>query len=255
MSLFHRRGQDGAKSAGYLTAGDVGHSPNGTPLDEILHVKTAEDPLKWLGIPVGWGGAFYYSGPDAFAETMAPLIWGVWKEQNPGVTDPDPLAVDRTRTELRYYAEKFGGFDPMRLFETVTFLHIPSPTVSALPVRCCVDDGPGLTADMAALVVDPNAVEPPVVDKFHTETLGNGIKATRHCLFDAEPGKDPDERGVWVGVRYAFKVPNRQAVVTVVATHTDLGRMAAAQRDLDEFVNTISLQHPGGKPAILDPAP
>jgi len=124
-----------------------------------------------------------------------------------------------------------------------------------LPVRCWVDDGPGLTTQMAALVEDPNAVQPPVVEKFHAAVLGNGIKATRHCLFDPEPGQDPDERGVWVSVRYAFKVPNRQAVVTVVATHTDLGRMVAAQPDLDEFVNAMSLQHPGGKPAILDPAP
>lgn len=245
MNLFHRRGQDGAKSAGYGTAGELGHSRNGTPLAEILHVKTAEDPLKWIMIPTHWSDGTLYEGPEEFAAEQAPELWDLWKEQNPGVSDPDPSAVDRTRTELKYYAEKFGGFDPMRLFETVTFLHIPSPTVSALPVRCSVDDGPGLTAEMAALVVDPSAVEAPVVEPFHTKGLGTGIKATRHCLFDPEPGKDPDERGMWVAVRYAFKVPNRQAVVTIVATHTDLGRMAAAQPDLDEFVNTITLKHAG----------
>jgi hypothetical protein len=249
--LFHRRGPDGAK--GYLTSGEVGHSPNGTPLGEILHVKTAEDPLKWTMIPTVWGGGSLYEGPEDFAAQEAPELWALWKDQNPGVSDPDPLAVDRTRAELQFYAEKFGGFDPMRLFETVTFLHIPSPTVTAMPVRCCVDDGPGLTADMAALVVDPNAVQPPTVEKFHTHALGDGIKATRHCLYDAEPGQDPDQRGMWVSVRYAFKVPDRQAVVTIVATHNDLGRMAAAQSDLDEFVNTITLKHagPAGAPLPL----
>jgi hypothetical protein len=252
MSLFHRREYDSAK--GGLTAGELGHSTNGTPLHEILHVNPHENPRKWLGIPVGWGGAFYYSGPEAFAKTMAPPLWGLWKEQNPGVSEPDPSAVDRTRAELQYYAEKFGGFDPMRLFETVTYLHIPSPTVTAMPVRCCVDDGPGLTADMAALVEDPSAVQPPTVEKFRTAALGDGIKATRHCLYDAEPGQDPDQRGVWVSVRYAFKVPDRQAVVTVVATHDDLGRMAAAQPDLDEFVNTITLVFADGRPFTLDPA-
>jgi hypothetical protein len=244
MSLF-RRGHDGGK--GYLTSGDVGHSPNGTPLAQILHVDTAEDRLKWLLIPVHWGDGYTFSGPDEWANMIAPLIWGAWKERNPGVSEPDPLAVDRTRAEIQSYAEKFGGFDRTRPFETVTFLHIPSPTVSAMPVRCCVDDGPGLTAEMAALVNDPDAVQPPVVEKFHTEALGDGIKATRHCLYDAEPGQDPDQRGMWVSVRYAFKVPDRQAVVTVVATHTDLGRMAAAQPDLDEFVNTTTLSMPAAK--------
>jgi hypothetical protein len=243
--LFHRRGQDGARSAGYLTAGDVGHSPNGTPLDEILHVQPHEDRHKWIMIPTGWGDGFTCNGPDDFANMMAPLFWGAWREWHPGTPEPDPLAVDRTRAEWQYYAERYGGFDPNRLFETVTYLHTPSPTVSAMPVRCCVDDGPGLTAELAALVEDPSAIKPPVVEPFHTKGLGQGIKATRHCLFDAEPGQDPDQREVWVAVRYAFKVPNRQAVVTIVATHTDLGRMEAAQPDLDEFVTTITLKHAG----------
>jgi hypothetical protein len=199
-------------------------------------------------IPTHWGDGFRCSGPGDFAEDMAPVIWEAWQERNPGVKDPDPLAVDRTRAELQYYAEKFGGFDPMRLFEITTYLHLPSPTVTALPVRAYVDDAPDLTVEMAALVVDPDAVQAPVVEKFHTAALGAGIKATRHGLFDPEPGQDPDERGVWVAVRYAFAVPGHQAVVTVVATHTDLGRMAAAQADLDEFVNTITLKLPAGKP-------
>jgi hypothetical protein len=108
---------------------------------------------------------------------------------------------------------------------------------------------------MAALVVDPTAVEAPVVEKFHTAALGAGIKATRHGLYDPEPGKDPDERTMWVAVRYAFAVPGRQAVVVVVATHTDLGRMAAAQSDLDEFVDTITLTFADGTPAGTAPAP
>jgi hypothetical protein len=201
------------------------------------------------------GDGCTFNGPAEFASRMAPLYWGAWKERNPGVSDPDPLAVDRTRAEIQYYAEKFGGFDPMRLFETVTFLHIPTATVSAMPVRCWVDDGPGLTAEVAALVEDPNAVQPPVVEKFHTPALGDGIKATRHCLYDAEPGQDPDKRGMWVSVRYAFKVPDRQAVVTVVATHNDLGLMTAAQNDLDAFVNTIRLIYADGRPFTPNSAP
>jgi hypothetical protein len=256
MISFHRHGHDGAPAAGYVTAGSVGHSRNGTPLGQILHVDTAEDPLKWLMIPTHWGKELCgYSDPDDFANIEAPELWALWQELNPGVHDPGPLAIDRTRAELKSYAEKFGGFDPMRLFEIVTWLHIPSPTVSAMPVRAWVDDGPGLTVEMAALVVDPTAVEAPVVEEFHTAALGYGIKATRHGLSDPEPGKDPAERGLWVAVRYAFKVPDHQAVVIVVATHTDLGRMAAAQADLDEFVNTITLGFAGGAPAGTAPAP
>jgi hypothetical protein len=249
MISFHRQSHDTSGPSAYTTASALGHTANGTPLGHVVYANVRGlDPLKWIMIPTHWGEAFMCEGPDDFAETEAKAAWGLWKELNPEAKDPGPLGLDRTRVEFKYYAEKFGGFDPMRPFEVTTYLHLPSPTVSALPVKIYVDDTPDLTVEMAALVVDPDAIEAPVMEKFGTAALGEGIKATRHGVFDPEFGKDPDERGVWVAVRYAFAVPGRQAVVTVVATHTDLGRMAAAQSDLDEFVNTINLKMPAAKP-------
>jgi hypothetical protein len=254
VNFFHRdkhRDDNAGLPPGYVTAGSLGHSPNGTPLDQILHARTRRDPLKWLMIPGNWG--FRWSGPQAWADVMGQQVWDLWVEQNPGVEKPDPAAVDRTALELRSYAEKFGGYDPLTPFEITTYLHLPSPTVSALPVKVWVDDTPGLTIEAAT--TNPDAIKPPLIEKFHTDTLGDGLKVTTHGLLDPEPGEQPDTTSVWISITYAFAVPTRQAVVTIRATDTDLGRMTGAATDIDEFVNLIHLEQnvPDGLPVPWSP--
>src|SRR5581483_9735495 len=100
MSFLHRH-KDG--DSGHLTAGDLGHSQYGTPLDEILHAKVGRDALKWMMVPTFWGGN--WSGPDQWAETRGPEVWALWQEQT-GAPKPDPEAVAPTVLELKSYAEQ-----------------------------------------------------------------------------------------------------------------------------------------------------
>jgi hypothetical protein len=253
MNLFHRDKHgpaSGGLPAGYVTAESVGHSPNGTPLNEILFASVRPDPVKWLMIPADWDG--HWTSAAEWADDLAGSCWGVWAELNE-VEKPGQEAIDRTALELRTYAEKLGGFDPKQPFEVAPYLHLPSPTLSALPVKVWVDDTPDLTVETATEA--PEAIRPPVVEEFTTEKLGTGRKVTIYGTLDPEPGDLPGTQTTWVSVCYAFKVPTRQAVVTIRATDTDLGRMTGAAADIDEFVNLIYLEQnvPGHLPVPWSP--
>src|SRR5215472_15132747 len=67
MNLLHRRKRD---RPDHLTAGELGHSQYGTPLDEIIHAKAGCDPLKWIMVPAVWGG--HWSGPEHWANEAGP---------------------------------------------------------------------------------------------------------------------------------------------------------------------------------------
>jgi hypothetical protein len=170
---------------------------------------------------------------------MGPLDWEVWVEQTPDAEHPGSEVVGRTVLELTRYAEKFGGFDPTRPFEIVTYLYLPDPRKYALPVHVWVDDRPDLTVEQAT--ADEDAIEAPVAAEFRFRSLGTGRKTLSHGVLDPEPGDLPGTQALWVTARYAFAVPGRQAIVTVKATETDLARMTAAAADLDEFVASITL--------------
>lgn len=247
MTLWRQKDHSGP---GHKTTGELGHSQYGTPLGQIVHADLHYEKLKWLMIPSGWGEVC--SGPQQFADDRAPSRWGMWVEQT-GAERPDPAAVERTVVEFRTYAEKYGGFDPTRPFEIVTYLYLPDPRQCAMPVRVWVDDRPGLTVEAAT--ADPDAIQEPVPEEFTTDALGTGRKVTSHGTLDPKPGDLPGTQGIWVTVRYAFAVPGRQAVVTVKATETDLARMSAAAADLDEFVRTITLTLADGTPVPAGPTP
>src|SRR4051794_21603190 len=109
MSLWRRK--DHSHSGG-LTAGDLGHSQFGTPLDQILGADVDYATQKWLGVPTAWadtGGT--WSNPEEWAARTGKMVWGAWVERTPGAELPDPDVVGRTTLELSRYAERFGGFD------------------------------------------------------------------------------------------------------------------------------------------------
>jgi hypothetical protein len=256
MNLFrHKQESSGGPEPGYVTAGELGHTQYGTPLDQVLYAESTCDATKWISIPSHWGDGVHWENPQHWSDSCAPLAWGVWLERTPSAEHPGQDAVDRTALELKAYGEKYGGFDPTRPFEIVTYLYLPDPRQFAIAVRVWVDDRPDLTPEQAAGANDPDAIDTPVVEKFHTEALGAGIKVTRHGNLDRPHDDIPDGTGIFVAVRYAFAVPGHQAVVTVAASNPDLARMAAAGPDLDEFVRTITLTLADGTPVATGTAP
>jgi hypothetical protein len=251
VNLFHHR----QGKPGYVTAGELGHSQYGTPLDQVLYAESDYDPLKWIMIPGHWGDGAYWNGPQHWADDSAPLVWGVWVERTSGTEQPGPEAVARTALELKSYAEKYGGFDPTRPFQIRSYLYVPDPRQFAIAVRTWVDDRPDLTPEDAAGAQDPDAIDTPTVEQFHTDALGAGLKVTRHGNLHRPDDDVPDGTGIYLAVRYAFTVPGHQAVVTVAASNPDLARMAAAGPDLDEFVRTITLTLADGTPVTTGTAP
>jgi hypothetical protein len=250
MSLW--RHKDRSESGG-VTAGELGHSQYGTPLGEIIHADPHYDPQKWLILPTNWadsGGR--WSGPGEWAAARAPLVWGAWVELTPGAEHPGPEAVGRTKLELERYGDQFGGFDPSRPFEVVTYLYLPDPRNYSLPVHVWVDDRPDLTVEQATADVD--AIDPPVIEDFSFQALGIGRKSLSHGVQDPRRGDLPGTQGVWVTVRYAFAVPGRHAIVTVKATETDPAGMTAAAADLDEFAASITLSFANNTPYVIDGA-
>jgi len=241
MTLWRHKGDSGP---GHKTAGELGHSQFGTPLKEILHAEPIPDPAKWIMVPVHWGG--FSSGPDDWSAEMGQSRWEVWLELNPGSEDLGPEAHARTAAELKRYAERYGGPRPQDPYEIVTYVYLPDPHKSAILLHVCVDDRPGLTVEQAT--ADSDAIQTPIADEFNTEALGTGRKVTYHGALDPQPGDLPGTRQMWVSVYYAFAIPDRQAVVTVRATGTDLGGMSAAADDLDTFVRTITLDFADGTP-------
>jgi hypothetical protein len=241
------------KNVGGHTAGELGHSRYGTPLGQIIHAESDCDPLAWLLMPTNWadsGGL--WDGPQDWAEATASLCWGAWVERTPDATPPAPEAIQLTALELKTYAEEFGGFDPQRPFEIVTYVYLPDPRKRALPTHLWVDDRPDLTVEQAT--ADADAIEPPRLEEFTTDALGAGIKTLSQGVLDPEPGDLPGTQPMWATVRYAFAVPGHQAIVTVKATHTDLALMSAAAADLDEFVRRITLSLADGTPVPVTPA-
>jgi hypothetical protein len=256
MNLFrHKQESSGGLGPGYVTAGELGHTQYGTPLDQVLYAESACDPQKWMMIPTHWGPGGQWKDPQDFAETAGPLVWGAWVERTPGAEHPGQDAVDRTVLELKAYGDKYGGADPHQPFQIVTYLYLPDPRQLAIAVRVWVDDRSDLTPEQAAGAQDPDAIDTPTVEGFHTDALGAGIKVTRHGNLHRPDDDIPDGTGIYLAVRYAFTVPGHQAVVTVAASNPDLAHLAAAGPDLDEFVRTITLTLADGTPVTTGTAP
>ena len=242
MNLFRHK-----EASTVHTAGELGHSQFGTPLDQILHADTKCEAGKWIVVPGRWGRR--WKDPEEWATSVVPIYWGAWLEMNPAADRPSADVVADTAVQVAALGKKFGGFDPDRPFEIRAYLHLPDPHFAPIPTRVWVDDRPDLTVEEAAGVDDPDAIDKPTVEQFATDALGAGLKVTRHGTLD-RPRDDIEGTGIFVAIRYAFQVPDRQAVVTVSASTNDLTRMTAAQDDLDEFVRTITLSLADGTPVV-----
>ncbi len=193
----------------------------------MIYANVALDIDIWIPIPIAWG-AESWPGPKEWGEEMARARWAGHKSK---LAD-----IERSAVELESYAGFYGGTDPDIPFEVITYLHAPGPVEAALPVRVWVDDVSGLSVEEAAEVVDPDAIERPIVEPFSTEHLGTGIKALRYRQYEPDPG---EPEALYVVLRYAFRLEAPDAVVVVNATDIDPGRLLGAVDDLDEFVRQI----------------
>jgi hypothetical protein len=193
----------------------------------MIYANIAFDPSMWIPIPTWWGPETW-PGPQKWAEHLARGLW----EGEPAKRED----IRRSELELASYGDMYGGTDPDVPFEVMTYLHIPHPKVVAMPLRVWADDVSGLSAQEAAEVVDPEAIEPPIVEDFVAPHLGPGLRALRYRQFEPAPG---EPEALYAVLRYAFRLEAPESVVVVNATDTDPGRLLGSLDDLDEFVRQI----------------
>ncbi|GAA0610557.1 hypothetical protein GCM10009547_10730 [Sporichthya brevicatena] len=200
-----------------------------TGTEEVrLYANVAYDPRIWLEIPTYFGPETWAS-PQEWAAEVAPEFWDG--------RVPDRQGIPRLEAIFTHYARECGGTDPDLPFEVVAYLHVPDPSQFPMLVQVWIDTTPGLTVEQAVQAKDPTTVEPPLVTPFSSEHLGAGLRALLYCTFVPDPGIESD--GLTASVRYAFSIPEQEAVLTVVTVEPDLGRLMQSMDDLDEFVRQV----------------
>jgi hypothetical protein len=86
---------------------------------------------------------------------------------------------------------------------------------------------------LLANAVDPDAIEPPIIEEFGNDALGTGLKTLRYGhLADGS---------LFAAVNYAFRSEEYETDLRFSASCADLNRVQAAMPDIDELVRTTSL--------------
>ncbi|MFF2846804.1 hypothetical protein ACFVT5_10780 [Streptomyces sp. NPDC058001] len=154
----------------------------------------------------------------------------IWRSY---LRDPEESGVAFLAGRLKHIAEAFAP-EP---FDTRVLLRMEEPTTMPLQVRTRVKPAEGdREATLRALVGadDPDAVEPPVVEPFHTDSLGEGLRAFRYVRQD-------DTAEVLAALRYVWRDEEAGAdVVLWTATH-DTAQVIRAAQDIEELAHTMGV--------------
>ncbi|HEY7173327.1 MAG TPA: hypothetical protein VH442_00285 [Micromonosporaceae bacterium] len=109
----------------------------------------------------------------------------------------------------------------------LAFIHMPAPTMSPLPLCMSTwQQGDERTARLRALAMADveGALEPPTVDEFHTDKLGEGIRVVHR-----RPGVTM--------LNYAFRVDDLATDVRIFAGCPDSERLRRMLPDADGLVH------------------
>ncbi|MFE6481553.1 hypothetical protein ACFVGN_01230 [Streptomyces sp. NPDC057757] len=145
------------------------------PLVELEHEFSLDieyDPSRWLELPPRWD-AEEWQDIDAWTRSCAGLFWRSCGQ------DPGESGIPFLAGVLRRFAEAFAP-EP---FDTRVLLRMWEPTSMPLQVFSMVKPAQGDREEALRFLVgaeDPDAVEPPVVESFHTERLGRGLRTFRY---------------------------------------------------------------------------
>lgn len=192
------------------------------------------DPAIWIELPAIWCEETW---PDhrAWARDLAESCWGDFD------VDPGEYEVDNLALTLALFAEKL---QPDQVPGQHFFLHLPDPRMMPLHVSFDLWDAEGERE--AALremtnADDPDAVEPPVVETFTTEHLGEGLRTLRYCPFDPGPDRPPDPGALFASLNYAWRIDAYATDVRLASSCPDLARLIQIIDDIDTLARGIRL--------------
>ncbi|WP_369248908.1 hypothetical protein [Streptomyces sp. R41] len=127
---------------------------------------------------------------DAWARSCAELFWRSYGQ------DPGESGIPFLADTLRRFAEAFAP-EP---FDTRVLLRMWEPTSMPLQVFTVVRPAQGDREEMVRFLVgaeDQDAIEPPVVESFHAELLGAGLRAFRYLRQEDTPEVLAALRSAW----------------------------------------------------------
>lgn len=187
-------------------------------------VDAAFDRQVWVGLPGEWTEDTW---PDhrAWARAVAAAGWD-GQQPEPGEQGQEHLALT-----LAMVAESPLAGAPHRRI----FLWLPEPSSEVLPVHLDVYAAEGeRDAVLRELTrADPRgAVEPPIVEVFPHDRLGDGLRVLRYAA-------DPDDGAVVLTLSYAWRVQGLDVLLWL--STFDTGRALRALDDVDELARAIEL--------------
>ncbi|MFF1291897.1 MULTISPECIES: hypothetical protein [unclassified Streptomyces] len=196
-------------------------------LDHEFDLVIDYDPSLWLEIPPRWDEESWQD-IGAWASECAELLWQSYAQ------DPGESGIPFLAGTLRRCADAFA---PER-FDMRALLHITSPTSMPLPVFAAVHPAAGnREATLRALIQadDPDAVEPPVVEAYQTEDLGEGLRALRYVRQDDAPE-------VLAGLRYAWRNDDIEADTVLWTATDDIAQVIQAAKDIEKLTHKILIR-------------
>ncbi len=187
-------------------------------------VDVAPDADVWIGLPAEWTEQTWTDHRD-WAREVADLVWTGVRPRR-GQRGADHLALG-----LAMLAESPLAQDPSRR----SFLWLPEPMIDVLPVFLEVYAAEGERDEALRELTradQPGAVEPPVVEPFATEPLGDGLRVLRYAA-------DPDDGTVVLTLSYAWRASGLD--VRLWLSTVDTGLALRAMEDVDDLARTAHL--------------
>ena len=184
------------------------------------------NPSRWLELPPRWDTE-EWQDIGVWARTCAELFWRSYGQ------DPGESGISFLAGRLRHFAEAFAP-EP---FDTRVLLRMWEPTHMPLQLFTMVKPAHGPREETLRFLVaaeDPDAVEPPVVETFRTELLGEGLRAFRYLRQDDTPE-------VLAALRYAWRDEEVGADVVLWTASENTAQIIRAAQDIEELAHKVSV--------------
>jgi hypothetical protein len=184
------------------------------------------DPSRWLELPPRWERE-EWQDIGVWARECSQLFWQSYG-QSPGESGIDFLADTLQRLALAFAPESFDTRAVLRMWEPLTM---------PLPIIATVKPAQGDRDEALRTLVraeDPEAVEPPVVEPFRAELLGEGVRAVRYVQQDDAPE-------VLAALRYAWRDEEVGADVVLWTASDDTAQIIRAATDIEELTHRVSV--------------
>lgn len=191
------------------------------------------DPYPWTVLPPRSGADGPFEEWDDIRSWCREEAEDLWLDRE---LDPGPNGVDFVAVTLERCAEAFAppGSDHW------LFLHPDHPTDLPLPVCAAIGPASGPreeTLRQLTLADDPHSVEPPVVKRFTSEKLGEGLTVFRYV-------PQEDSKHLLACVRYAWQVAEHEADVVIWTATEDVARIMQASEDLERLALSLGIYTP-----------